>query len=71
MQTRPPGFGLVAVFDAMAGKARGAGGDQRGIEAARQQHAVGHVAHQLAMHRGSKASRSSCATPARHIAVAS
>ena len=52
MQSRPPGFALVAVLDAAAGEARGAGRDQRGIEPARQQHAVGHVAHQLAMHRG-------------------
>jgi hypothetical protein len=50
VQARPPGFGGVVVLDAMTGVARGDGGDQRGIESARQQHAVGHVGHQLPVH---------------------
>ncbi len=52
MQARPPGFLAVVGFDPVLGEARGAGRHQRRVEAARQQHAVGHVGHQLAMHRG-------------------
>ncbi len=52
VQPRPPRFGAIILFDAMAGKACGAGGDQGGVEASRKQHAVGHVRHHLPMHRG-------------------
>ena len=52
VQARPPGLGPVAILDAMARIARGHGGDQRRIQPAGQQHAVRHVGHQLAVHRG-------------------
>ena len=42
---------FVVVLHPLARELRGAGGHQRRIQPARQQHAVGHVAHQLAMHR--------------------
>ena len=52
VQARPPGLGPVAILDAMARVTCGDCRHQRGIQPARQQHAVGHVGHQLAMHRG-------------------
>ena len=51
------------VLDPLPGEPRGAAADDRGVQAARQQHAVGHVGHQVAMHRvgqrrrGSRAGR--------------
>ncbi len=50
VQARPPGLALVAIFDAVAGIACSHGGYQRGIKTAGQQHAVGHVGHQLPVH---------------------
>ena len=52
VQARPPRFRFVAVLDPMAGVARSHRRHQRGIQPARQQHAVGHVGHQLAVHGG-------------------
>jgi len=51
MQARPPRFAAIVVLDPLAGELGRAGGDQRGIQPAGEQHAVGHVGHQLAMHR--------------------
>ncbi len=50
MQPRPPRFGCVVFFDAVTGVARSNCCNQRGIQPARQQHAVRHVGHQLAVH---------------------
>jgi hypothetical protein len=47
MQPRPPGLLAAAALDAAGSEARGGGGDERRVEAAREQHAVGHVAHEL------------------------
>src|SRR4029077_13031123 len=51
MQARPPGFLMIVLFDAPPGKPGRARGDERRIEPARQQHAIGNVTHQLPMHR--------------------
>ncbi len=50
VQARPPGFGLPAILDAATCIARGYRRHQRRVQATGQQHAVRHVAHQLAFH---------------------
>ena len=50
MQAGPPGAALRVVLDAVLRKALGNGGDDRRVEAAAEQHAVGHVGHQLTAH---------------------
>ena len=50
VQPRPPRLAAVVVLHPLARELRRAGGHQRGVEAAGEQHAVGHVGHQLAVH---------------------
>ena len=52
MQARPPRRLLSSSSTRLRGERPGHGRDERRIEPAREQHAVGHVAHQLAVHGG-------------------
>lgn len=47
VQARPPGLLAAAALHPPRREAGGGGGDEGGVEAAREQHAVGHVAHEL------------------------
>ncbi len=51
VQLGPPGLALVIVFHPAGGVELGDGGDDGRIQPAGEQHAVGHVAHQLALDR--------------------
>ena len=50
VQTGPVGARLRVVFDAVLAELLGDGGDDRRIQATRQQHAVRYVRHQLTLH---------------------
>lgn len=47
VQARPPGLLAAAALHPPRREAGGGGGDEGGVEAAREQHAVMHVAHEL------------------------
>ena len=47
MEPRPVGSTLGIILDAVGGKALGDGRDDRRVETAGKQHAIGHVTHQL------------------------
>ena len=51
VQLGPPGFALAIVFHPAGGIELGDGGDDGRIQTTGEQHAVGHVAHQLALDR--------------------
>ena len=52
VETWPPRLGPVVILDPVPGVHLGHGGDDRGVEPPGQQDAVGHIGHELPVHRG-------------------